>query len=523
MARLIFIIFFTLLLAACQAAPATESTEAATPTETVLPTPTATQTLLPTLIPNPTVSPAELNRRAGPICENAFSTLVETGQLEPPFAVMKKATYADDPAWELAHQLPHLGTLAAADVRTLFCISETRAQAGTYTDGSAAYQLFWEVRAVSWPGGRVIGKNSFIGSSPPEINIFAASSAEGPFPYPQFAAWVFSKVDHPDFIHFNDAVTTMAVSPSGSLSAFGTSMTNEIVDRDYQARIFFFRTSNMQIISAVDGHRGMVTSLAFSPDGKVLASSGFDLFVKFWDVSSGHLLGQVNIADTPNSVTFSPDGTKLAVASNLDVAFIDMHSMKATHSLQEASGKDVVYSPDGDFVFVNSLGSIKVIDPNANMVMLTFPEPFALVPTLSVSADGTVTGVTYETPETVDGSALSPDGTQIATYTIAQSPDGSTGTENVRLARWDAKTGKYIDEIKFSGDEIGTISFSPDGNQLALGNANEVWIWETKSWQLKERLTGHIGVIADLAFTPDGSKILSAGSDGTIRVWTLEQ
>lgn len=527
MRRVLFLALLILVLAACQPAPlpVTPTGPVATlqPSEAPLPTPTVTQTLVPTLVPSATTSPAELVRRAGPICENAFSALVESGALTPSFAVMKRTTYADSPSWELAHQLPHLGSLADDEVQTLFCISETRSQTGTYTDGSPAFQVFWDVRVVSWPGGKVIGRNSFTGSQPPETKAPASGAAEGSLPISEFAAWIFHEVDHPDFLHFKDAVTTLAVSPSGNLAAFGTALANQIVNREYQAQIFLLRASDLQIISAVDGHQGMVTSLAFSPDGRILASSGYDLFVKLWDVGSSQLLGQVHIADTPNSLGFSPDGTILAIASNLDVAFIDIASMQIEQSIQEARGNDLVFAPDGQHVYVRSLGSIQMIDARANIVMLTFPDPFGLVPTLSVAADGSIVGVTYEFPEAVDGFALSPDGKRIVSYTVNRSPDNTTDTENVRLAVWDAETGKYSGETRFSAENVQTMDLSPDGNRLAIGIGAEIWILDTATWQVEKKLAGHVGDIVDIDFDREGTRLFSAGSDGTVRVWSLEE
>src|SRR5688572_12555896 len=181
MRRVFFLFLLSLVLAACQPTPLpvspTEPVATIQLSETPLPTPTVTQTIIPTPLPSATTSPAELIRRADPICENSFSALVESGPLTPPFAVMKKTTYADSPAWDLAHQLPHLGSVADNEVQTLFCISESRSQAGTYTDGSAAYQLFWDVRVVSWPGGKVIGRNSFTGSPPPQTMAVASGAA----------------------------------------------------------------------------------------------------------------------------------------------------------------------------------------------------------------------------------------------------------------------------------------------------------------------------------------------------------
>jgi len=525
-----FVLILLFSLTACQPAPTTVPTVApsATPllNQTQLPTFTATRAFTPTVVPSSTTSPNVLKDQASPVCDNASSALFERAAVSPPFFVMKKEMYAENPPWEFSYQLPHLGTLSANEVGTIFCISETRAQTGTYTDGSAAYQLFWEVRAVSWPEGKFIARNSFTGSPPPETKVFASGSTEGSFPYSEFAAWIFDQVDHPDFMHHPDAVTTLAVSPSGNVAAFGTAVADQIVDMDYQARITLFRPSILNrdsIIDVLEGHQGMVTSLAFSPDGRTLASSGYDLFIKFWDVASGRLIAQVSLADNPNDLVFSPDGTQLAVASNLQVVFIDPVSRQVTRSIQEAGGDGLTFSPDGGQLYAKSSGSIKIIDPSANRVTLAFPDPFTLVPTLSVSADGSTVSVTYESPEVVDGFALSPDGTQVVTYTIDRSVDSAAGTDNVRLATWDARTGKYSREIKFPGELIHAIKFSPDGKLLAIGNASEIWIWDAASWQIKQKLTGHIGHIVDLAFSPDGTNLLSAGSDRTIRAWAVEK
>jgi WD40 repeat protein len=264
----------------------------------------------------------------------------------------------------------------------------------------------------------------------------------------------------------------------------------------------------------------MVTSLAFSPDGKILASSGYDLFIKFWDVASGRLLGQISMADTPNFLAFSPDGSKLAVASNLEVSLVDPVSMQIEQSVPEGSGDNLAFSPDGDSLFVSTPFRVAVIDTNAGTVILEFPDPLAIVPTITVSEDGSVSA-TYETPDTVDNFALSPDGTQIITYTIDRSIDSDSGVANVRLAVWGAKTGKYLSESRFIGDFISAIKISPDGRLLAIGNRNEVWLWDTASWQIIKKFLGHNDLIEGLVFTPDGTKILSASRDGTIRVWSL--
>lgn len=529
-----FVVLLAFLLMACRpetTATLIPSAEPFPPSVTSPPAAPATRppTTTQTIAPTPTVSPAELKRRAAPICENAFSALIETGPLSPPFAVMKKETYADAPSWELSHPLPHLGSLSAADVKTLFCISETRTQTGTYTDGSAAYQLSWEARVVSWPGGKVIGKQSFAGSLPPKTKDSGSGAGAGSYPDSEFANWVFQQIDHPDFLYFDNAITCLAISPNGGIAAFGSALDDQLVNKDYQAKIYLFHPDSLQtdlgtsaFLDVLEGHQGMVTSLAFSPDGATLASSGYDLFIKFWDVTRGSLLGQVSIADTPNHLAFSDDGTRLAVASNLEVTIVDPVSRQVTTSVAGAGGNRLAFSPDGSHVYVNALGSMKVVDTTANRVTLTFPDPFTLVPTISVSSDGTVLGVTYQTPESVEGFALSPDGSQIITHTMG-SVEGSSSTENIRLATWDAETGKYVGEVKFPGSVIRSIRFSPDGELLAMGNGTQVWIWDTATWQVTEKREGHIDDIVDLAFNPEGGSLISASRDGTVRVWALDE
>lgn len=530
-ARAFFAVFLLVLLTGCQAAPAANpttspSSEPPPPEATTTASPTATQTPVLT----PTVSPAELRRRAGPVCENAFSALVESGPLTPPFAVLKKRNYADAPSWEVSHPLPHLGSFSASEVKTLFCIVETQAQTGTYPDGSAAYQFFWEVRVVSWPGGKVIGKSSFTGPPPPETNVFASGSPEGLFPYKEFAAWIFSQVEHPDFLFFNDAITSLALAPAGHPAAFGTAIANQVVDRDYQATIFLFDPSDLQtelgttsFRDVLDGHQGMVTSLAFSPDGKILASSGYDRFIKFWDVETGELSGQLNLPDTPNFLSFSPGGHTIVVASNLAVTLVNPVAMQIEKSIPVSSGDHLAISLEEELIYVSTPFSIRAIDSRAGTAILEFPDPSVLVPTTTVADDGTVLSVTYETPNTIDNFALSPDGTQIVTYTVDSSIDNRRGWENVRLATWDARSGQYKSEIRFSANSIQVMKFSFDGSRLAVGNGNEIWVWDTSTWQLLKRFSGHVDLVEDLAFTPDGTRVLSASWDGTIRVWSLEE
>lgn len=384
----------------------------------------------------------------------------------------------------------------------------------------------------------MIQRHTFVGS-PPKTESTAAVPAVEASPYDQFAGWVFHQVRHPYFLYIEDAITALAIAPDSSVAAFGTAFANEIVDRDFQARIYLFNPSNIQTelgtnaySTVLEGHQGMVTSLAFSPDGKVLVSSGYDFFIKFWDVKTGKLLGQVSTAaDTPNVLVFSPDGSSLTAATNLQILFIETTSRQVERTISEASAADLAFSPDGKRLYVRATGKIKIIDTAVGRVILTFPDTSTLTPTLTFDVDGNVQGMSFAIPHAVDGFTLSADGRTLFTYTVERSQAPSPGGENVRFARWDAASGKYLEEIQFpqgdtlrlSSSRIQTIQLSADGSQLASGQANTVLLWDTGTWQVVRELAGHTDSIAEVLFTPDGTSLLSAARDGTIRVWSLQE
>jgi len=389
-----------------------------------------------------------------------------------------------------------------------------------YTDGSTAYQLSWKVRTISWPDGKVIGDISLTGSPPPKIkSTIGIGSGSGEPPYAEFARWVFSQVEHPDFIYLDNGITSLAISPDGRIAAIGTSIASMLVDPDYQAKIILIDPLNLQIISTLEGHKGMVSTLAFSPDGKILASGGFDQIIRFWNLESGSLIGQVSVADSPESLAFSPDGKKLVVIFPQEMIFIDTSSMQITNSFQDIGGKKLAFSPDGNYIYVHSFLNMDVIDSKTGAVIYKFPDPLTLVPTFSITESGDIPDITYESPSTMGGFALSPDGNNMITY----SDDPSQGISNYWLANWDPGTGKYLNGIKFTSPIIKNIEYSPDGSFLATGNGGEIWLWDATNLQVIKKLLGHTNFIVDMGFTPDGKNLLSAGLDGTVRIWNLGQ
>ena len=290
------------------------------------------------------------------------------------------------------------------------------------------------------------------------------------------------------------------------------------------------------LIATLEGHTEEVASVAFSPDGTLLASGSRDGTVKLWDVPTERQIATLPDKQ-PTSVAFSPDGKTLAVGTGRwdnTVELWDMATRERIATLGHGGfDKAVSFSPDGKTLAVGTWDgtyTVKLWDVATQERIATLGHG-AKVCAVSFSPDGTLlaSGLRDGTVKLWDMATQE----RIATLghgaevcAVSFSPDGTllaSGLRDGTVKLWDMATRERIATLGHGGG-VNAVSFSAsDGALLASGSWDgTVILWDVLT-RKKIVTFWHTDGITSMSFSPDGTTLAAGGWDGTILLWNVSQ
>jgi WD40 repeat protein len=312
-----------------------------------------------------------------------------------------------------------------------------------------------------------------------------------------FMVHVFSAPSHFTYSGHSDYVSAVAWSPDGKrIASASGDHTVQVWDAVGGGHVLTFRS-----------HSSDVACLSWSPDGKYIVSGSIDGKIYVWDATSGnHMYTYSGHSDTVFDVAWSPNGSRIASASNdgsvqIWDAFTGMHVIShispLSSRLRRAPWNTVAWSPDSKHIAIGGAGDAVVLD----------------------ATTGNVSGYYGYHGGSIHSLAWSPDGVYLA-----------IGRDDTTVQVWDvARTSNVYTYMGHSTDVL-TVAWSPDGKRIASGDASGlVLVWDAFTGNHVYTYRGHADyypghftsgqAVDSVAWSPDGKYIASGSADKTVQVW----
>jgi WD40 repeat protein len=287
-----------------------------------------------------------------------------------------------------------------------------------------------------------------------------------------------------------DAAWTVAFAPDGELLASGSDGDDE------PETIKLWDPTSGRLNRGWYGGPGTTASVAFSPDGRILASAHLaeQDNVRLWDVATGKCLATLRgHTAQARTLAFHPHGKLLASAgSDKTIRIWDVETRSCVRKLNghDDTIQQLVIARDGTLLAsASSDGTVRLWDFAQGRILheLTGPEKFTSV-------------------------EFSPDGRVLA----GADEDGS-------IKLWDVPTGAQRRPLRDEVRILRALAFSPDSRILAsAGETGSIRLWDVMTDQELHSLPNYSGHVRSLAFAPDGSSLAFCDDDGAVRIWRTD-
>ncbi len=293
------------------------------------------------------------------------------------------------------------------------------------------------------------------------------------------------------------------------------------------------------LLYTYQGHSSGVTAVAWSPDGRRIASGSKDHTVQVWDATDGgHVYTYRGHSDQVYAVAWSPDGRRIASGGSFpdDQTVLVWDAADGGHAFTYHGYSNTVtavaWSPDGKRIASGSLDqTVLVWDAVDGGHVFTYRGHSDVVYAAAWSPDGKriASGGDDQTVLVWDAA----DGSHVYTYgghsggvkAVAWSPDGrriASGGDDQTVQVWDAADGGNVYTYRGHSDLVLAVAWSPDGRRIAPGGGptdNTVQVWDAADGGNVYTYRGHSQLLYAVAWSPNGRRIASGGDDQTVQVW----
>ncbi len=305
----------------------------------------------------------------------------------------------------------------------------------------------------------------------------------------QEASVAFSLIRETVLTEAVSAIWSVAISQDGKLWAAS----------GMQGKVRVWREGGQTLHLSFQAHTDIVEALAFSPNGRILASGAMDHTIKLWDTESGVLLW-MDWHTSPQILAFCPDGSLLA-GSGVDEV-VCLWDTKSGTNVQRLSHPAHVFaftwSPDG------SLLASSCFDGKLRLWQRQKTEPATGTEIFRLASSWETSPVT--------SLAFAPDGRTLA-----------SADKDCKVKLWEVGSGQLLYTLPGETSKSNKVVWSPDGHTLASCSYEQaIWLWDVEARRHRATLSGHTSDINGMAFTPDSGHLLSGSSDSTLRVWDVK-
>jgi WD40 repeat protein len=320
-------------------------------------------------------------------------------------------------------------------------------------------------------------------------------------------------------------VNSVAYSPDGRYIASGS--------RDNTIKLWDAQSGRE--LRTLFGHTDGVDALQFSPDGRFIASGSSDTTIKIWEAGTGReirtLTGHAGVVRT---VAYSPDGRFIASGSSVDstIRIWEAGTGRKIRSIDSTGIETLSYSPNGKYIASGSLdNSIRLWQAGTGREILTLAGRSSWVRAVAYSPDGKYIASgsmdrTVRIREAGTGRETRIfSGHTASIRAVAYSPDGryiASGSADTSLRIWEAGNGREIQTLLGYGSVVKSVVYSPDGRFIVSGSLDStIKIWDSLTGKELRTLSGHSAAVNSLAFSPDGLYLVSGASDNTVKIWDM--